>query len=239
MCYQNDDEKRSMLALPSAMQESITEETSDILSNIAEIGLDSIMNDGLLKEVPLLSTAVSLFKIGNSLRERHYIKKLASFILALNNGIADDRARKYYRQKVTDDPKRRNKELEYILILIDRYLHANKPSLLAKLYLSYLNGFISWNDFTKYAEVVDRFLPGDCETLLSANTYKTERDINTDSIQRLIALGLVIEGFRTMAVQEENGTVHIDPPELREKNERNYTRTEFGNTLVRIITENM
>lgn len=239
MGYQNDDEKRSMLALPSAMQESITEETSDILSNIAEIGLDAVLNDGFLKEVPILSTAVSLFKIGNSLRERHYVKKLASFILALNNGIVDDRKRQYYKHKITDDPERRNKELEYILILIDRYLHANKPSLLAKLYLSYLNSFITWNDFTKYAEVVDRFLPGDCETLLSAETYKTERDIDTDSIQRLIALGLVIEGFRTMVTQVEDGTVHIDPPELREKNERNYTRTEFGNTLVRIISENM
>lgn len=239
MGYQNDDDKCSMLALPSAMQESITEETSDILSNIAEIGLDAIMNDGFLREVPILSTAVSLFKIGNSLRERHYIKKLASFVLALNNGIADDRAREYYRQKVTDDPKSRYKELEYILILIDRYLHANKPSLLAKLYLSYLDDFITWHDFTKYAEVVDRFLPGDCETLLSADNYKTERDKNTDSIQRLIALGLVIEGFRTMAEQKEDGAVYLDSPELIEKNERNYTRTEFGNTLVKIITEKM
>lgn len=239
MSNQNDSENCSMLALPSAMQNSITEETADILSNIAEIGLDTVLNDGFLKEVPILSTAVNMYKIGNSLRERYYVKKMASFVLALNNGIADDSMRKYYRRKITDDPKRSNKELEYILILIDRYLHANKPSLLAKLYLSYLDDCITWNDFTKYAEVVDRFLPGDCETLLSADTYKTERDINTDSIQRLIALGLVIEDFRTMAVQEENGTLHIDPPELREKNERNYTRTEFGNTLVRIISKKM
>ena len=239
MGYQNDDDKCSMLALPSAMQESITEETSDILSNIAEIGLDAIMNDGFLREVPILSTAVSLFKIGNSLRERHYIKKLASFVFEFNNGMADDRTREYYKQKIMDDPQNRYKELEYILILIDRYLHANKPSLLAKLYLSYLDDFITWHDFTKYAEVVDRFLPGDCETLLSADNYKTERDKNTDSIQRLIALGLVIEGFRTMAEQKEDGAVYLDSPELIEKNERNYTRTEFGNTLVKIITEKM
>jgi len=236
MINQNDHEIHSIDSLSSAMQASIIEDTSDILSNIAEIGLDAVLNDGFLKEVPILSTAVSLFKIGNSLKERHYVKKLASFVVALNGGIADDKAREYYKQKITDDPKRRNKELEYILILIDRYLNANKPFLLAKLYLSYLTDYITWIDFTKYAEVVDRFLPGDCETLLSANTYKTERDIHTDSIQRLIALGLVIEGFRTMAVQEEDGALHIDPPELREKNERNYTRTEFGDILARILS---
>lgn len=228
-----------MFALPIAMQDSIKEETSDILCNIAEISLDAVMNDGILKEVPILSTAVSLIKIGNNINERHYIKKLASFVLALNNGIVDESMRDYYKKKITDDPKKRNEELEHILILIDRYLDANKPILLAKLYLAYLDEKIIWNDFTKYAEVVDRFLPGDCETLISADTYKTERDINTDSIQRLIALGLVIEDFRTMGIQEENGTLHIDPPELREKKERNYIRTEFGNILVRIVTEKM
>lgn len=228
-----------MIDLSSAMQDSITEEMTDILSNTAEIGIDAVMNEGFLKEVPILSTAVSVYKIGNSIRERHYVKKLALFIFALNKGMADDRTRDYYKHKITEDPKKRNKELEYILILIDRYLHANKPSLLAKLYLSYLDDVITWNDFTKYSEVVDRFLPGDCETLISANTYKTERDVNTDSIQRLIALGLVIEGFRTMAVQEENGAVHIDPPELREKKERNYARTEFGNVLVRILADDV
>ena len=70
MSNQNDSENCSMLALPSAMQNSITEETADILSNIAEIGLDTVLNDGFLKEVPILSTAVNMYKIGNSLREQ-------------------------------------------------------------------------------------------------------------------------------------------------------------------------
>ena len=107
--------------------------------------------------------------------------------------------------------------------------------MLAKLYLSYLDENITWVDFAKYVEVVDRFLPGDYEMLESASTFKTVRDLETDAIQRLIALGLVIEGFRTMVTQEDNGVVSIDSPELREKNERNYNRTEFGNVLVGII----
>ena len=63
--------------------------------------------------------------------------------------------------------------------------------------------------------------------------------MDTDSIQRLIAQGLVIEGFRTLAKQEKNGSLSIDPPELREKKERNYARTEFGNILVKILTEDI
>ncbi len=238
MNVQNNNDA-SMLDLPSAMKDSLTGEASNVLSNIAEVGLDAIINDGLLKDVPLVSTAISIFRIGSGIRERHYIQKLASFVLALNNGMVDEKKRDYYKRRIMDNPKKSSKEIEYILLLIDRYLDANKPSLLAKLWLAFLDQRITWNEFAKYAEVIDRFLPGDCETLISATTYKTERDINTDSIQRLIALGLIIEGFRTMAVQEENGTLNIDPPELREKNERNYNRTEFGNVLAYILTENV
>ena len=101
--------------------------------------------------------------------------------------------------------------------------------MLAKLYLSYLDGIITWLELTKYSEVIDRFLPDDFNTLIAYDTFKTERDINTDAIQRLIALGLFVEDFRATLIKNEEGTVTIDPPELLEKRERNYTRTEFGN----------
>lgn len=231
-----DEKTNSMLELPQAMQNSLTSEIPNVLINIAEAGLDTIMNEGFLKEIPILSTAVSLYKLGYSVNERYYIKKLASFVLELNKGIVDEKKRERYRRKITDDAKKRYRELEYILILIDRQLHADQPSLLAKLYLAYLDENISWEDFTKYAVVIDRFLPGDCETLLSASTYKTIHDINTDSIQRLIALGLLIEGYRDIPLQVSNEVLAIAPPEITEKKERNYTRTDFGNILVSIIS---
>lgn len=223
--------------LSLALKDSINTEVGSIATNIAEVGLDSIIEDDMLKEIPILSTAVSLYKLGSSLRERHYLSKLSGFVSELNKGICDKDKQEYYKKRITEDITIRNKELEYILLLIDRYIQTEKAEMLAKLYLCYLDMNITWVDLTKYAEVIDRFLPGDYNMLQSASIYRTEHDEETDSIQRLIALGLVIEGFRTMATQEENGTVSFDPPELREKKERNYSRTEFGNILVKILGE--
>ena len=223
--------------LSLALKDSINTEVGSIATNIAEVGLDSIIEDDMLKEIPILSTAVSLYKLGSSIRERHYLSKLSGFVSELNKGICDKDKQEYYKKRITEDITIRNKELEYILLLIDRYIQTEKAGMLAKLYLCYLDMNITWVDLTKYAEVIDRFLPGDYNMLQSASIYRTEHDEETDSIQRLIALGLVIEGFRTMATQEENGTVSIDPPELREKKERNYSRTEFGNILVKILGE--
>lgn len=49
--------------LPSALCDSITDEARSSAASILEVGLDSVLDDGLLKDVPLLSTAASLYKI--------------------------------------------------------------------------------------------------------------------------------------------------------------------------------
>lgn len=220
------------------LSDSISNEMESIIEDILETGLDSAISNEVINKIPIISLITSTYKIGHGIRERHYLKKLAAFIEQLNNGAASENQKSYYRGKLLSDSKKRDKEIERILIILDRFISEEKACMLAKLYLSYLDENISWLAFAKYAEVIDRFLPGDYEMLKSASTFKTEWDLETDAIQRLIALGLVIEGFRTMVAQENDGTVSIDPPELREKNERNYNRTEFGNVLVGIIEGN-
>lgn len=226
---------REKKSFSESLATTISQEEVSILSDLGEIALDSVLKDGLLKDIPFVSTAISLYRIGNSIREREHIRKLASFLDEIRLHTVDESEREECLRKIRDNPKKRDKELEYALVIIDRYIGYDKPRMLAKLYLAFLQDVIDWERFTIYSEVIDRFLPGDYNTLKSASTYKTEKDLYTDSIQRLIALGLVIEGFRTMAVQEDDGGLRIDPPELREKNERNYSRTMFGNTLVRLM----
>ena len=68
-----------------------------------------ILEDGLLKDIPLLSTAISIYKIGNSIKERHNIKKLNSFLNELNNGIVDDCQREEYIRDFVENKKIRRK----------------------------------------------------------------------------------------------------------------------------------
>ena len=53
---------------------------SPIAIDYMEMGLDSVMEDGLLKDVPIVSTVVALYKVGNSFKERHNLKKLYIFL---------------------------------------------------------------------------------------------------------------------------------------------------------------
>lgn len=224
--------------LSLALSDSISDEVGAVATDLLEVGLDAIMDDGLLKEVPVISTAVSLYKIGNSIKERHQLKKLASFVVALNNGIADEEKRAHYKNTVKDDPKRRDKELEYIVILIDRYIHSSKAALLAKLFLAYLDERISWVEFTKYAEVLDRLLPGDLELLLGTFPQVFHQDKIGDSAFRVSALGLISPTENnSLFVEDGRGgfSVTLESMERVNRKETVYGRTEFGQVLARIL----
>ena len=41
----------------------MSNEAETIATSLLEVGLDAVMDDGILKEVPILSTAVSLYKL--------------------------------------------------------------------------------------------------------------------------------------------------------------------------------
>lgn len=66
-------------SLSTSLVDSIGSTTTECLGNFLELGLDAILEEGLLKEIPFVSTAISIYKIGKSLTDRHNIKKTCSF----------------------------------------------------------------------------------------------------------------------------------------------------------------
>ena len=226
-------------SLSISFSDSLTEEVSGIAGEYVELGLDALVEDGLFKDIPIVSTAVAVYRIGKSIRERHHIAKLISFLNEFNKGIADEEKRAKYRQKFISNEAFRNQELEYILLLTDRYISFDKPQMLAKLYLSYLDDEIIWQEFTMYAEVIDRFLMLDCNTLTGdAEKIIVPRNIGGESVLRLVALGLMIEITETSAfVRGNNGNIGLSMEGLKKATSRNrtYKRTEFGEKLANIL----
>ena len=91
-----------MNSLSSSFFASITDESLSICTDIGEMGLDSFMEDGIWKNIPFLSTAVSLYKIGNSIKGRHDLKKLAIFLEEINIGCADNDKLQQRRKKLNN-----------------------------------------------------------------------------------------------------------------------------------------
>lgn len=228
-------------SLSIAFSDSLKEESVACISDLVEVGLDAILDDGILKDIPILSTAVAVYKIGSSIKERYNVKKLIVFLNEINNGIADEQKRTEYQQKFKNNEKFRNQELEYLLILIDRYTSYDKPQMLAKLFLAYLDEIILWEEFAMYAEVIDRFLLMDCNTLVSdSKQIIVHRNIGGESVLRLVALGLMTEQVKTdtsaFFTNDNDKKDMIGQAFSRAKAlDKIYVRTEFGDRLADIL----
>ena len=219
-------------SLSIAFGESIKKEGMGCLGDFAEIGLDAILDDGLVKDIPMVSTAFALYKIGSTIKERHNLKKLLIFLKEINNGIVDEDKRLEYQENFKKNEKFRNQEIEYILVLIDRYTSYEKPQLLAKLYLAYLHGELDWMTFGKYSEIIDRFLPGDKEYFLGQQLlYCTVSHPISDSFIRLSSFGLYEEYMTDTTVPTTLGTITIPA-----RQEKTYKLTEFGEKLQDILS---
>ncbi len=216
--------------LSTSLNDSLSEDILDISANFAEVALDSILDEGLLREIPFLSTAASIYKIGSSIKERHYIKKLWFFVSQLNQGVVDEEKRQQIKKTIVENSKQRTKEIEYMLILIDRYVSEEKPAMLAKLYLAFLDRLLSWDEVSKYGEVIDRLLLGDYEEMQQCYWNDLEDTFVSDSLLRLIALGLVIAHNKEVYTNNTVGALTIPPSTTKD-----YELTEFGTTFLRCM----
>ena len=226
-------------SLALSFGDSITYEVSNVALDYAELGLDALTKDGLLKEIPIVSTVVSLYRIGESIREKHHVVKLICFLNQFNEGIIDEDKRQAYRYKFYSDKEFRSKELEYILVLVDRYISFDKPRMLAKLYLAYLDEKIIWEEFTMYAEVIDRFILLDYKMLVSdARQFIVKRNLGEETVLRLMALGLVTEDREISihkVIAQKRGENKAVGQIWDESNTKKYKRTEFGQKLADLL----
>lgn len=215
-------------SLVTSLVKSIGTEASGIAGEFLEIGIDSLCNDGLLRDIPFVSTVASVFHIGQTVRDRHSILKLAAFIEEINHTIINETELEKYKTKFETDEKTRDNELSHLLILIDRYIGIDRPRMLAKLYLAYLRKDLQWTELVSYAEVIDRLLPNDCKLLANSDVKGVDYQEVDSGYLRLSALGLMVD-------YGKNTAFNLGSFSVVGGNRKNYALTEFGAKLSRIL----
>ena len=204
-----------------------------ILSDNSPVIIDTAIN--LMKDpeytssIPFVSIAVAVYHIGRTVRERHHLEKLAMFIQEVASNSVDESKRKQYIIGWHTDWKKREKELEYLIVIIDRYLHKDMARMLARVYLAYLEGKNSWQDVLCYSAVIDRLLPGDYEGLKQGDRENVDVKDAKDSILRLVGLGLMISHGKDMQAQAAGNLF------LPVSSSSDYNVTDFGKKLLEII----
>ena len=182
-----------MKKLLPALSESIFEPTYDVAFDTAEIAIDAIFENEVIQNIPIVKTLAALCEVGYNVRERNLLKLTLTFIQELNNGTISSNKLNKYRESIKNDPKKAEKELGRVLIILGNHIDDIKSQILGSFFKSYINDAISWDKFCELSEANRRMFVGDYKVLIKANK---EKGLNIDKqelyeVDRLISLGLL------------------------------------------------
>lgn len=166
---------------------------TDTVKDMAELGIDSILDEGLLTDVPIVRTVIGVAKTAQNIYDRNLLRQTAIFISEFNAGALDSEKLLKYRQRIDSNPNLLEKELGRLMILLNSNIDLEKSKILAHFYKSYVFEQISWESFCELSDVLNRSLLVDITLLLRINNDKNyalpvEQKYRLD---RLVSQGLI------------------------------------------------
>lgn len=186
----------------------IFDETIDIGIDLIELGLDQFLEDGIIKEIPIIGIGYTMGKTFFTLKDVMLTRKALVFAQKVQDGTVDNRKLKRHKEKLTSDPKRLVKELEIILTYLDRHTKFIKNLMLGNFYILYYDEDVDfdWNDFEYFAEIIDGlsvFDLKDLKLLYEKKVLREGEEYNPVAMKRLRNCGL-IDFFDGMVAMHAN-----------------------------------
>lgn len=209
--------------LVSAMKDSLVDEWEGTVADLMECSIDSILKDGVLKDIPVVGIAMSVCKTGLLIREKHFMKELLLFIKALNSDQVSREKILEHKRMLDLNPKRAEKELEGIILILDTHIADAQSVRLGYFYKAYIIKEISWEQFEELKQVNQRIFEEDVKVLI--NLLKEEKVKENYRAFRLIGLGLAAE----RQIGYADGVLNLTTDE--------YEITELGRIFLKYMKE--
>jgi len=163
--------------------------------DVAEVAIDSFLQDGFLKDLPVISFLNSLYKTGIHIRDYFFTKKLLKFLYSLSTLSPQQRTE--FIDRLDSDPKYTQKVGESIMLLLDRMDDMNKPILMGRAFKAYALGKINSIELQRINYAIDKILMCDISELEEFSKVETKEInentcINFDKIvsQNFLSAGL-------------------------------------------------
>ena len=179
--------------LTQDFEKSLFRESRDAIGDYIELGIDSFINDGILKDVPIVNTIVAVLKVGKNIHDRNLLKQTLTFINEFNSNNISEEIMNEYKANIDQNPKKCEKELGRILLYLNNFIDKEKSIMLAKLFKAYVSRIIDWNEFCEYSEIINRIF---LEDLLILKCIKEGikfkgKDGDNFRVERLYSLGII------------------------------------------------
>lgn len=132
----------------------------------AEAAVDLLTENEAVKAIPVVGTAVKLCHALDDVRSRALAAKLQAFITEPH--LHSAAARKKIQRKLDADAEAFSSVGETLFLALDRLIDMDKPSVLAKVFIAYLDEVISASDLRRLVQAVDTAFGEDLAAFLQA-----------------------------------------------------------------------
>lgn len=119
-------------SLAASMEQTIEYSNLEFVGDLGEIMIDAALNDGVLKEVPILGTIVGVSKCIKNVYDIRFAKKLVAFLIPIKDVAPEDRTNAI--KKWEQDKNYRGKVGDTLLGMIERCDDTIKAVWLSKLF---------------------------------------------------------------------------------------------------------
>ena len=211
--------------IPPLKQTIFGPNAGEIAADLLEVGIDSVFDEGLLRDVPIVGIIVGAAKVVQSVRDRNLLSQTLEFIKALQEQSLSEYELDRHRRKLDADPEYAEEELGRVLVILDATLDREKSRLLAGLYAALVRGRIDWDKFCELTDVVNRMFMADFPVL---------RAVAAGEVQDTTQCGDAYRADRVSSL----GLVSLSPKSILANRMDNYLRlTALGRQLCELTEQ--
>jgi len=151
--------------LKESIQKEFLNSAFDLSQEYAEIGLDQLLDNQAFKEIPVVKTIVGSIKGVLAIRELVFARKLAVFFQQFHKGLGNQEDAKVIIVNLTNDTKKRDRIIEQVIVMNERYIDSYKSVIHANLLLAHLKHKLTWDELSGFLISLDMLHPMTIELL--------------------------------------------------------------------------
>jgi hypothetical protein len=186
--------------------EAVTENT--------EILLDSFLEDGLVKDVPVIGNLYKACKIATSIKDHFYKVKLTSLLKALDQ--VPQAFKDKLRNTLLEKPEETQELSTKLIMVLDSITDVSKSDFIANIFIAYLDAKITPGELRRMLDVINlAFIDDLLNFVRNYNGFMSYGSYTVSELEQKEMLSLVgVSLFRVVSVNngeaESNGVKYED-----------------------------
>ncbi|XSS65205.1 hypothetical protein ACP9OK_09580 [Pseudomonas sp. B11] len=203
-----------------------SEQALELFKDGGEVAIDAVLEDkfgveGVLKDIPILNIAVSMYKMGNKISAYFFAKNMLAFLTEIDR-IPNQKRIDFLDKHCTNRDGIENVG-EVALMILDKLDHPKLATMLGRVFVLYTLGTITKREFDIYSHAIKSMNPYLQEQLSRFYQSNGNSPLDLPASLTLANYGLLRMDYGVFTSEGENYV------------SRSIVVTEFGETFYRKI----